>query len=108
MFITKVGAILTVKKLIGASLAGGPVGFVFVFFLEKILSFAVSQGILKLDLGLVGIKMGMEEREFRSEIVKAYNKAMKRKYSRAEKDQIHAEFKSVMRKFVRVRGANGT
>ncbi len=93
---------LSLPKL--SFLFSGFFGSVITHFAVKYLNFMVERGILLIDLGKYAIEVGLEQKEYREMIEKAYKNAIAKVYTEEEKGAIRKQYLDAIRKFVHVGG----
>ncbi len=80
----------------------GILGNVWEYFGSRFLGFLVQRGILVIDLGASAIKIGLEEKDYKAAIEKAYKNAIARVYTEEEKVAIRKQYLDALRPFASV------
>lgn len=105
LFVVKYAVALAFRMLAEKSkfLFTGPIGWVLSTFAERFLGFAISQGILFIDLRRLAQQVDIEEKEYVDVIKQAYFQAEPEALTDEEKNHLRQLVIDATRKFVRVR-----
>jgi hypothetical protein len=80
-------------------LAGGPLGAILGFFASWFLGDLFDRGIILLDLTVDSIKEAIKDEKWRDDAKKAYDHAMARVYTDAEKNVIRKQYQDILKQF---------
>lgn len=74
-------------------------GWILTYFAEKFLGFMVDQGILLIDLGIIGAQVAMQKEEYEEFAKEAYARASRKVYNEREKQKIRKQYLDALSKF---------